>query len=257
MQLALLVIAAIAMVAAVVNAYYAMKAHLLTKRMTHNDFEEPPSETMPTKSLRYHTVFTGGLVVVASVFFFLFLVTRHKVPNDSGPPFGFESGTMGWMHQTFPDTQGIIAVDRSRDRAKLGKYSLKLTADLDGGDPNRGRGEAYVEIPVQSLENKPITVWVYVPGQAIGDPMRPNGIHVFVQDAAWRSEYGTWLNITRGRTDAWLQVTLTPSKTQPPDGYMEEGFDPTQIRTVGVNIAIGDGSEARYEGPIYIDAVGW
>lgn len=171
--------------------------------------------------------------------------------------YGFESGTMGWTHQTYSDSKGVTEVAQSNDQAKSGKYSLKLSVDLEGGHENRTKGEAYMQIAVQSLENKAVTVWVYIPKEAVGDPKKPNGVQVFVKDTNWKAAYGTWWDITPGRVDSWQQVTLMPSKTVPPDGYMEPGFDPTQIRAVGAKVAIGDGSTATYEGPIYIDAVDW
>ena len=186
------------------------------------------------------------------------LYSYLALPVDNSR-YGFESGTMGWAHETWEDSQGVTAVAQSREQAKLGKHSFKLTVDLEGGHPNRSKGEAYVEIPPQNLENKQITVWVYVPRMALGDPRIPNGIQVFVKDndKNWRGEYGTWWAITAARVDSWQQVTLTPSRVAPPDGYMAPGFDPTQIRAVGVKVAIGEGAEAMYEGPIYVDTVNW
>ena len=100
-------------------------------------------------------------------------------------------------------------------------------------------------------------VWVYIPEEALGNPKIPNGVQVFVKDKEWKSEYGTWWNIDPADVNSWQQITLTPSKSAPPSGYMDSEFDPTQIRVVGVKIAVGDGSVARYRGPIYIDAVDW
>ena len=171
--------------------------------------------------------------------------------------YGFEEGPMGWVPQTYETDQGITAVAQSADQAKFCKNSLMLTADLEGGHANRSKGEAYVEIPIQNLEGKPITVWVYVPQEALGDPQKPNGIQVFVKDRNFKGEYGTWWNITPAKVDAWFQVTLVPSTTAPPDGYMAPGFDPTLIGAVGVKVAIGEGSTAEYRGPIYVDGVDW
>jgi hypothetical protein len=170
--------------------------------------------------------------------------------------YGFEEGTTGWVRQVYETDQGVTAVEQSADEAKF-CHSLEMTVDLEGGHTNKSRGEAYVEINPQNLENKPITVWVYVPREALGDPEKPNGIQVFVKDKDWRGEYGIWWNITPAIVDSWQQVTLTPSRSAPPDGYMEPGFDPTQIGAVGVKIAIGEGSTAKYRGPIYVDAVDW
>lgn len=171
--------------------------------------------------------------------------------------YGFEDGIMGWMKQSDTTGLGITAVAQSTGEAKFCKHSLELAANLEGGHPNRSKGETFVEIPVQNLESKPITVWVYVPAKALGEPAKPNGVQVFVKDSHSRSEYGRWSDITAGTVSTWQQITLTPSTSPPSGGYMDPGFDPTQIKTVGVKVAIGDGSKASYSGPIYVDSVDW
>jgi len=186
-----------------------------------------------------------------------FWLGRRPYPAADTARYGFESGTGGWVYETYPDSQGVTSVVQSTDRARFGRHSLRLAAELEGGHRNRSKGETYMEIPRQNLKNKPITVWVYVPKEAIGDPTKPNGIQVFVKDEDWRGEYGTWWNTTPSKVDSWQQVTLTPSTIPPPDGWMDPGFDPNQIRAIGVKVAIGDGSIATYKGPIYIDAVDW
>jgi hypothetical protein len=195
--------------------------------------------------------------VILTVIFISSTIWLWTTPPADTSRYGFEAGSMGWIPQTYVTDQGIIEVAQSTDRAKLGRHSLKLTADLEGGHPNRSKGEAYMEIPIQNLENKPISVWVYVPKELLGDPAKPNGIQVFVKDGSWRGEYGTWLDITPARADTWFQVTLVPGRLAPPDGYMAPDFDPTQIRAVGVKVAIGEGSTYTYRGPIYVDVVDW
>ena len=192
------------------------------------------------------------ITVLLMVFFSVIIIIFG--PTDPSR-YGFESGVEGWAPETsWPDSLGINEVAQS-DLARLGKHSLMLTADLEGGHPNRSKGEAFVQIPIQNLENKPITAWVFVPRRAIGDAKRPNGIQVFVKDELWRGEYGTWWDIFEGWVEDWFQVTLTPSGSPPPNGYMAPGFDPTQIRAVGIKVAIGDGSKREYNGPIYVDCV--
>ena len=112
-----------------------------------------------------------------------------------------------------------------------------------------------IQAPI-NLEDVLITVWVYAPGGAAGDPNRPNGVQVFVKDQNWLSEYGAWFNLS-GYTDRWIPITLTPSRQPPPGVYMDAGFDPSNIIVVGVKIGAGTNSEATYSGPIYIDGVTW
>jgi hypothetical protein len=171
-----------------------------------------------------------------------------------------------WVPQTYEDSQAIVAAERSeRNTARFGCYSLRLTVDLAGGHENKSKGEAYVdmvwfpptgvEAPV-NLEGVPITIWVYVPTAAAGDPDRPNGVQVFVKDQGSLNEYGGWFNLP-GYTDKWIPLGLTPSTQPPPMGYMDTGFDPSNIILVGVKIGAGTNSTATYRGPIYVDGVSW
>jgi len=177
--------------------------------------------------------------------------------------YGFESGRMGWVEQTYWDSQAVTAVAQSeKGMAKIGCNSLKLSVDLIGGDDKKSKGEAYVDMrnnppsgvvaPV-NLEGVPITVWVYVPKEAIGDPSKPNGVQVFVKDQDWKSEYGTWNNLD----SQWIQISLTPSNEIPRWGYKDEGFDPSRIIAIGVKIGAGGGSTATFKGSIYVDGVNW
>lgn len=242
-------IAVIAAVAAVVSAIIAVVnfivEHLVRKKKPKAAFEKP-------------RIWIPILLTVCCGALSFWIGRKSYLPVDQSR-YGFETGIMGWTNETYTDSQGIISIAQSSDRAKFGRHSLKLTVDLEGSHANRSQGEAYVEIAAQNLNNKPITAWVYVPQGFVGERQKPNGIQIFVKDTDknWRAEYGTWWDITPARVDTWQQITLTPSTTLLPNGYMEPGFDPTQIRAVGVRVAIGQGSKATYRGPIYIDAVNW
>lgn len=149
--------------------------------------------------------------------------------------------------------------------AKFGCYSSALIVDLTGGDENRSKGEAYVDMlsdppagekaPLD-LEGVTITIWMYVPRDAVGDPSKPNGAQMFVRDENLKSEYGSWFDLS-GHTDEWVSLRLTPSRQTPPMGCMDEGFDPQNIIAVGVRVGAGTGSTATYSGPIYVDGIDW
>lgn len=207
------------------------------------------------KKIRLPTNVLFWIAIFFAIFFAALAIWLLMEPYPDTSRYGFESGPMGWTKETVGDSQGVTDVSQSANRAKLGRYSLKLAVDLEGGHPNRSKGEAYVRILPQNMEDKPITLWVFVPGEALGDPQRPNGIQVFAKDEHWKAEYGTWWDITPEKVEGWHRVALTPSKFVPPKGYMTPDFNPTQIQAVGVKIAIGNGSTAKYRGPIYIDTV--
>lgn len=135
----------------------------------------------------------------------------------------FEAGTEGWTPETYSDSQAISSIEQSSLQAKEGSYSLRMNANLIGGHTNYSKGEAHVGIETQNLSGVPITAWVYCPTGSRGDPSKPNGVQLFVKDSSWKSEYGTWRYITE---NAWFQISLTPSTTTPPGGWMAPGFDP-------------------------------
>ena len=193
------------------------------------------------------------LAIVFAVLFF-WLITR---PCIDPTKFGFENGEMGWIVQTYPDSQGVTKLAQSVEQAKICKHSLKLTLDLEGSHKSRSKGEVFVDIPVQDLGGKSLSVWVFIPKTAVGSITHPNGVQVFVKDNNNKSEYGTWWEITPSKTGTWQQVTLTPSSTAPAYGSMEDGFDPTHIKYIGVKFATSEGSKDKYNGSVYIDGFDW
>lgn len=181
--------------------------------------------------------------------------------------YSFENDEMGWMPQTYVDSQACVEVVQSdaSQNAKEGKYVLKMTMDIVGGDANKGRGEAWVNmnddppgdetIPID-LTNRTITAWIYAPKGSKGDPKKPNGLQVFVKDDNWKNEYGPWFDIDK--EDEWFSISLTVRATKPKKGgYMDSGFDPSKIIAIGVKMGAGGGSTAKYPGVIYVDAVNW
>lgn len=187
--------------------------------------------------------------------------------------YGHDFGTSAWGHdgasaplagwweeQTYSDSQGITKVVRSSERAHTGKHSLKLIANLVGSDPHLSMGEAFVDLTYHAppgvsapvnLEGVTLRCWVYAPENSGGDPDRPNGLQLFAQDENWNSEYGTWVNIEAGQ---WNEITLTPGRQSPAEGWMDAGFDLTRIAAVGVKVGIGDDSSARFQGGFYLDS---
>ena len=206
--------------------------------------------------------------------------SNNSIENSStkqGQPkskFDFESGTQGWIYQTWDDSQGVIRVEQTSAKAKTGNYSLHLDCNLIGGSRTNSKGEAFIDlrpnppdgvsIPA-NLTNKEITCWVYIPSNsAIGDPHRPNGIQFFSKSVAnlgtpnekWSAQYGSWNNLL-GRTGSWFEITYKPGLENPIYGYTEPGFDPSKIVVMGVKIATGTGSTATFKGSVFIDDIAW
>lgn len=185
--------------------------------------------------------------------------------------YNFETTSQGWQAQTWIDSQGITAVARDTSKAKNGVASLRCTVNLQGGDetqlPNT-KGEAWVDmqnnppagvtVPVD-LSNATVSVWLFLPQEAAGDPSRPNGIQIFFKDNNWRNRYSSWHNIGNPpyglETDTWVQIQINCATEN--WAYDETGFDMTKVRAVGVKIGTGGGSTATFNGYIWIDSFDW
>ena len=163
----------------------------------------------------------------------------------------------GWEAQTWQDSQGVESVTGSLDVAKTGKCSLRLNARLQAGHENYSKGETLIDLPGPvSLAGKTISCWVYVPdNSATGPKGAYNGAQIFVKDGT-HNEYGSWLNL---ENVGWVQVTLAPTTSAPRDGYMEPGFDPNTVKTIGVKIATNEKADSSYayKGPFYVDTCTW
>lgn len=195
--------------------------------------------------------------------------TKPQTPTQGGPElrirsrFSFEVGPTGWMPQDYKDSRACIQVLQSKDLAQEGTYSLKMIMDLVGGHPEKSKGEAWVNLVETSpggetfpadFSSRTITAWIYAPPGARGDGSKPNGFQLFAKDKDWRSLYGTWRNIVEGQ---WTEISLAVGNSAPHWGYMDPGFDPTQVVAIGVKMGAGGGSVATFTGAVYLDAVDW
>ncbi len=166
----------------------------------------------------------------------------------------------GMRIQNWEGTNGLMDFGPDNSRAKEAKWSLRLSFDCSGRDPDRIGGEWYVDLqdtPAGLLDlcNTVLTAWVFVPKEAVGDHKRPNGLQLFVKDAEdWRGLYSSWHNAQSG----WMKLTLPVSanpRAPAGGGWMAPGFDPSAIRCIGVKYAIGTGSSRAFKGSLYLDGV--
>jgi hypothetical protein len=187
-------------------------------------------------------------------------------PEPIASKYSFEDELNGWTAQTYTNIMACSQVAQSEEKAKEGQFSLKMDMDLIGSDEHKSQGEAWVDmrnfpplnesLPFKSvdLSNQTVTVWVYAPAGSIGDKNQPNGFQIFVKDINWNSSYGPWVNVMENE---WVQLSFPITESAAQNGYMDQGFDPSQIIAVGIKMGSGGGSTAIYQGPIYIDAVDW
>lgn len=177
--------------------------------------------------------------------------------------YSFESGTSGWICQDYEDSRACIQVLQSDEIAKEGLYSLKMVMNLIGDDAHKSKGEAWINmldvapngqtVPVD-LSNRTITAWIYAPQGSRGERSIPNGFQLFVKDEDWNNEYSSWKDVAEG---IWNPISFPVSASEPSGGSMDVGFNPRRIIALGVKMAVGDGSMAKFDGAVYIDAIDW
>ncbi len=162
----------------------------------------------------------------------------------------------GFRPGRYPGNDGVISCEWSQEQVHGGSYSLKLLVNVAGGDLSRPpSGE--VSVDLQDLAHVPrdysvdlsmqeVSVWVYVPPGNEGEPQRPNFLQIFVKDASSQAVglYGGDRNIPD--SGGWLRLSMIVTADPP-------GFDPTQVRFLGVKVGIGGGSSAALTDAIYVD----
>ena len=169
----------------------------------------------------------------------------------------------GWTPQTYRTTRAISGCALTSAMAHSGSRSLALDIRLNGSDAARREGEAFVDLRYHApagehapldLSGQTVTAWFYCPPGLEGIRHNPNGVRIFVKDTRWKSEYGAWTHMVPGK---WIQLTLSPAPDAPPTGFRNPYFDPHHIIVVGVSVAAGGGSNARFLGEAAIDDIAW
>lgn len=183
----------------------------------------------------------------------------------AGAPVAWASngGTEGWQAQRYSGIRAARSVRLSHETAHTGRGSLAIDLGLNGKVESLRQGEVFVDLryyppdnveaPV-NLQGRAVTAWVFAPAGLQGPAPNPNGFRLFVKDRHWHSEYGPWTHVRPGH---WNRLTLVPSTSTPITGYKDAGFEPQQIVMLGVSVATGRGSAARYVGPMFLDDVTW
>ena len=185
--------------------------------------------------------------------------------------YGFELRDREWVHQTYKDSQAVIGVSRVGAPVHAGDYALQMDVNLMPFDDHISKGEAFVDViafkPLDNsvgpydMHNSTITCWMYLPHEAYAVNDSPwIGFQVFAKDEQSRNEYGSWRRVHVTHVDQWLRVQLSPRPFPPPDGHMDEGFDPSIISYIGVKIGVDEyysKAGTGYRGPVFVDSCSW
>jgi hypothetical protein len=176
--------------------------------------------------------------------------------------YSFEPNKEGWEPLVYPDLTGIVSVAQSADHALEGTHALKLDIHVANEDQEgRQKGVAKVDMkwfpppsvrPPFDLEEEEMHAYVYCPpGSASTNDGVLNEMKMYVKSGTnYLAEYGAPSVMRDGE---WVKVSLTPSTNTPAGGYMQDGFSPTNIIEMGVEINMA----GTYEGPLYLDNVGF
>lgn len=183
--------------------------------------------------------------------------------NEPGS-YGFEGGTQGWMFRVYTDSMAITRAAQFTENAVEGSASLQCTVNLAGESPTNAKGEVYVDVvnhpppgiaPPLNLSNKKVSVWLYIPMEAMGDPSKPNGIQIFFKDTEFKSKYSTWKNIgSTVPTNQWTQITVEMTSE---NWAWDDGCDLTRVGEMGFKIGAGGGSTENWSGTFLMDNFSW
>ncbi|MBI3010787.1 MAG: hypothetical protein HYY57_07380, partial [Candidatus Omnitrophica bacterium] len=158
--------------------------------------------------------------------------------------------TANWQVQNIPGADGFTQVVAEGDE-------LKITANLDTNLAHEG--EVFLDVQSENLPGLPktpegfvdfstlqLSMEVFVPQELIGYTKTPNGMRLLLKSGdEWRSLYATKVNFSPTR-NGWLQVSFDPAAD--PAFWKDTAFDITQIKAIGLNVDVGFGSEATYQG---------
>ncbi len=188
-------------------------------------------------------------------------VTPFSPPTNE--VYSFAAGDEGFELQTWQDSQACTALARVVSGPANTTACLAVSVHLHEDTTNFGKGEVFLDmaqhlpngivIPA-NLRDRAVTAWVYCPAPLGGPGTNPNSVQVFCKDANWKALYGSPVQVVQ---ESWMPVSVTPGTNAPAGGWMQDGFDPAQIRLVGVKIGAGTDSGARYDGMMYVDGIGF
>jgi len=158
----------------------------------------------------------------------------------------------GWQKQAHPSSLGVsdISYDSETDL-------LTIDADIDGSVSSHKQGEIFLDLQYNagnvsgplSLKDQEISFLIKLPEGALADG-NPLIVQVFAKDNEWRSQYGTEVTITKD--GSWYKVSLSPSETNPPWGITDDGFDPDNVRLIGIRIKTPYDNASVYDGSILV-----
>jgi len=175
--------------------------------------------------------------------------------------FSFEDGLQGWQ-----PSQAVYEVAQDSMNAFLGKGSLKAFVNLVPGDPNKEKGEVWVDLRTNpparqnfqlfyDFSKAIVTVAIWVPREAVGNPKSPNGLHFFFKDDQGRAKYSRWISFAEIPTDTWYQVVLDVENEL---WSWDDGANLRNVAVVGIKIAASGEPEAKgFTGAIWLDAFDW
>ena len=192
---------------------------------------------------------------------------RFDVPpgayaSPANERYSFSSDSEGFARQTDAGTMACTSVAWAATAPSNGTGCLAVDMHLDGANATYDAGEIYVDMrfdaparvgsPVD-LKGKRVSLSVYCPPGLNNGESNPNYVRLFCKDENWKSFYGSLQHIRN--TGYWFSVSMTPDTNMPVYGWMDAGFDPTRIHMIGLSVAAGGSSTAKYDGKLYVDGL--
>ncbi len=202
-------------------------------------------------------------------------IARALADGPSGIAMGFLFHTIKWEVETGdPHKRGINSVYREVDKKGVFKYkdilfnsmssllgrrnSTDLIVNTRFSSTNSANSEGEIYFDVRKLDAvwdkpmnltvRPIRMEIAVPQGMKGSRETPNTSRLFVEDIDGNRQYGPSLALSGN--NGGCQMEIIPTFGEIPSGFTDDGFDPSKIIKIGVNIAIHPSSKTDFEGQI-------
>jgi hypothetical protein len=179
--------------------------------------------------------------------------------TSSTPPvaqFKFDADEEGWAVLTGdgasePATlQETTTVEHAADEGNPDPGSLKVTVPFDGALQSVGVVIMPPDPESWDYTGKKLSFKVMLESGLTEDAMNPGGVRAFAKGGPdWTWAAGTWTNAGIDEVGSWLTPTL--DFTNPSESM--EGYDPAQIRQIGIQILTGGTGEAYESAVVYVD----
>ncbi|MBU1894605.1 MAG: hypothetical protein KJ983_02155, partial [Candidatus Omnitrophica bacterium] len=152
----------------------------------------------------------------------------------------------GWRAEDYQDSRGITDVHEADG-------ILYLDMNLEGKHHNKSKGEIYFDFPViKNLSEGKIVLKLRAPPGFVLN--KKNGVEIYLKDINWNVQYDDRTIITQ--SGEWITIEYMPTtRDEDPQNLTDPGFDPSNLRRIGVKFAINSSTSDTFKGLVEVKDV--